>query len=59
LVYHVSQLWDALKTADDTQWLWYLKRLAERYEGEVAKAYEQWDRLIKSYKELRAASKSS
>ena len=50
LVYQVSQLWDALKTADDTQWLWYLKGLAERYHGKVAKAYEEWEQLIESYK---------
>ena len=50
LVYQVSQLWDALKTADDTQWLWYLKCLADRYHGKVAKAYEDWKKLIESYK---------
>lgn len=50
LVYQVSQLWDALKTADETQWLWYLKCLADRYHGKVAKAHGEWVQLIESYK---------
>lgn len=50
LVYEVSQLWDARGTADETQWLWYLKLLADRYQGKVAVAYEEWDALIASFK---------
>lgn len=50
LVYEVSQLWDALGTADETQWLYYLKLLAQRYQGNVAVAFEEWDALIASFK---------
>jgi hypothetical protein len=49
LVYEVSQLWDAVKTADETQWLWYLKCLADRYH-KVAKVHAEWVQLIESYK---------
>lgn len=50
LVYQVSQLWDALRTADEKQWLWYLQCLAGRYHGKVAKAHDEWVKLIESYK---------
>lgn len=49
LVYELSQLWDARKSADERQWLWYLECLAKRYNGEVAKAYDAWVKLIASF----------
>jgi len=50
LVYEVSQLWDALKTEDETQWRWYLQCLAKRYGSKVAKVHGEWVQLIESYK---------
>lgn len=50
LVYQVSQLWDALKTQDETQWLWYLKCLAGRFGGKVVNVHNEWAQLIESYK---------
>jgi hypothetical protein len=31
------------------QWLWYLECLAKRHNGEVAKAYDAWVKLIASF----------
>lgn len=52
LVYELSQLWDARKSGDETQWLWYLECLAKRYGGEVSKTYHKWSDLIKSLKKV-------
>ena len=49
LVYQISQLWDARRTSDGKQWLWYLQGLAERYKGEVGNVYREWKSLIESY----------
>lgn len=56
LVYHVSQLWDALKTGDDSQWLHYLKKLADRFGNNLAGVYREWDELIASYKTHNTAT---
>jgi hypothetical protein len=40
LVYNVSQLWEARRSGDAKQWLWYLEQLAKKHDksGEIAKA---------------------
>jgi hypothetical protein len=49
LVYQVSQLWEAKKSADGDQWLYYLKKLSQRYGGDITEAYQQWESLIKDH----------
>jgi hypothetical protein len=56
LVYHLSQLWDARKTGDNSQWLFYLKNLADRFGGNVAGIYGEWKVLIKSYQTASSAA---
>lgn len=48
LTYLVTQLWDARRTGNGDQWLWYLKCLGERYGGEVLKAHSEWEKLLSS-----------
>jgi hypothetical protein len=39
----------ARKTGDDSQWLFYLQNLANRFGGKLAGVYDEWEALIKSY----------
>jgi len=47
LAYNVSQLWAARKEGNHTQWLHYLKEIANRHGGEIEKVHEQWKAVIK------------
>jgi hypothetical protein len=61
MLYDVSQLWSALKNRDAEQWLHFLGKLSNaRYDknGEIKKAYRQWDSLINEYKTMRRSNKS-
>jgi hypothetical protein len=56
LVYYVSQLWGALSSHDEDQWLYFLGRLSvPKYDrsGEIKKAHMEWGSLINQYKKLR------
>ena len=46
LVYEVSQLWRAKEAGDSDQWLYYLKKLSERYKEDLAKSHTEWKELI-------------
>ncbi len=50
-VYSVSQLWKSYEAGDETQWLYYLKKLAKhRYLGKrkqtLLEIHKKWERLI-------------
>lgn len=46
LIYLITQLWEARRTGDSVQWLWYLEYLSKRYGGKVSKAYAEWKELL-------------
>ncbi len=61
MVYDVSQLWSALKSRDAEQWLHFLGKLSDpRYDknGEIKKAHQRWDSLIREYEELKRGNNS-
>ena len=56
LVYHVSQLWSALSSRDEDQWLYFLGKLSlPKYDssGEIKKAHMEWVSLVDQYKKSR------
>ena len=50
VVYHVTQLWDALRTGQPSEWLHHLCRLEEaaprKYRSGVTAGRQQWCRLL-------------
>lgn len=56
LVYLISQLWDAMKSHNEDQWLHFLGMLCDpKYDksGEIKKAHTEWHNLIERYRLLK------
>ncbi len=55
LVYHVSQLWDARKSGNGSQWIWHLSELNKYYKNHLQYIFKSWDDLVIYYEKTNPA----
>jgi len=60
LVYYVSQLWEARRKGNSSQWLYYLQKISKyasihnyKNKREIQRAYNEWQALIEKLHEIQ------